>query len=246
MEDCMMDEKLKVIEALRQAAQAGDTHAQVVLGTMLASGEGDLQDSEEALSWLRRAADLGDATAMFNLGIIYEKGLGTSQDTGEAALWFWQAAEQGDTGAKIKLGTMLIKGQDFSRGSPVVQAIEASAERGHPYAQSFLARLHLDGIGVNQDDLTAEKWFRLAAEQGDESAIFNLGEMMVEGHTMETSEDEIAHWFFGLGRTCLLTGDLVKAFDCLVSIKRLNPGHFLAQRLEDEIEKVNQEWMRRD
>jgi TPR repeat protein len=183
---------------------------------------------------------------MFNLGIVYERGIGTSEDIGEAALWFWQAAELGDTGAKMKLGAMLLKGMGFSPDSPAVQAIEASAERGHPYAQSFLAKLHLEGLGINQDDSLAEKWFRLAAQQSDESAIFNLGEMMIEGRTMETSEDEIAQWFFGLGRSYLTSGDLVKAFDCLVSIKRIDPGHFLAQRLEDEIEKTNQDRMRRD
>jgi TPR repeat protein len=241
-----MDERKKKFEALKEAAMAGDVKAQVVLGTILASGEGLEQNLEEAFVWLRQAAEQGDMTAMFNLGIMYEKGLGTRQDINEGTLWFWQAAEQGDTGAKMKLGTMLIQGHGFSSNSPVVKAIEASAERGHPYAQSFFAKLHLDGIGVDQNDASAEKWFRLAADQGDESAIFNLGEMMVEGRTMGTSENEIASWFFGLGRSYLDAGDLVKAFDCLVSIKRIDPGHFLAQRLEDEIEKTNQSRMRDD
>jgi len=56
----------------------------------------------------------------------------------------------------------------------------------------------------------------------------------------------VIYWFFGLGRSYLITGDMVKAFDCLVSIKRIDPGNFLAQRLEDEIEKTNQDRMRRD
>ena len=241
----MTDEKVKEIKALRKAAEDGDVGAQTVLGTMLASGEGDLHDPGEAVTWLLRAAREGDTTAMFNLGIVYEKGLGTHQDQDEAALWFWQAAEQGDNGSRMKLGTMLLKGQGFSRESPVIKAIEASADKGNPYAQSFYARLYLDGSGVDQDDAAAERWFRLAADQGDESAIFNLGEMMVEGRTMETSEDEIGNRFFELGTAYLSEGDLVKAFDCLVSIKRVDPKHFLAQRLEDEIERANQDRMNR-
>ena len=241
-----MSERTKKIEALRQAAEDGDIEAQVAMGTMLASGEGGRHDPGEAVTWLRRAAQQGDTTAMFNLGVVYEKGLGTDQDQDEAALWFWQAAEQGDNGARMKLGTMLIKGLGFFPGSPATRAIEASADRGNPYAQSFYARLHLDGAGVEQDDASAERWFRLAADQGDESAIFNLGEMMVEGRTMETSEDEIGNRFFELGRFYLLNGNLVKAFDCLVSIKRVDPNHFLAQRLENEIERANQDRFRRD
>jgi TPR repeat protein len=246
MEDSGMDERQNEIEALRRAAQAGDTEAQVALGTALAAGEGGIKGQEEAFSWLRRAAAEGNTTAMFNLGIMYEKGLGTLVDNSEAVLWFWQAAERGDAGARMKLGTMLIKGQGFDPESHAVRAVEASAEAGNPYAQSFLAKLHLDGVGLDQDDEAAEKLFRLAADQGDESAIFNLGEMMVEERTEETSEDEIANWFFGLGRSNLDKGDVVKAFDCLVSIKRVDPGHFLAQRLEEEIEKANHERLKRD
>ena len=66
-----MDERQKAISALREAAEAGDTEAQVALGTALAAGEGGIQDHEEALSWLRRAAANGDTMAMFNLGIIF-------------------------------------------------------------------------------------------------------------------------------------------------------------------------------
>jgi TPR repeat protein len=241
-----MDERSKEIKTLREAAEAGDTEAQVALGTALAAGEGGFRDQEEALSWLRLAATSGDTTAMFNLGVMHERGLGTREDMEEAALWYWQAAEQGDEGARIKLGTMLIKGQGFSPGSPAVKAVEASAERGHPYAQSFLAKLHLEGIGVNRDDLAAERLFRAAAQQDSGSAILNLGEMAAEGRTVETSEDEIASWLFGLGRSNLKDGDLVRAFDCLVSIKRVDPDHFLAQRLEEEIEKANQERLLRD
>lgn len=241
-----MDERQKEIESLREAARTGDIEAQVTLGTVLATGEGGIKEQKEAVSWLRRAAASGDTTAMFNLGIVHEKGLGTAADRVEAALWFWQAAERGDTGARIKLGTMLIKGQGFAPGSPVVRAVEASVEAGNPYAQSFMARLHLDGIGVVQDDTAAEELFRLAARQGDESAIFHLGEMMVEGRSVQTSVDEIADWFFTLGRANLVKGDIVRAFDCLVSIKRIDPGHFLAQRLEEEIEKANKDRMRQD
>lgn len=241
-----MDDNKKEMEKLRKAAEAGDVEAQAALGTALVSGAGGVNGMEEAQSWLRRAADAGDTNAMFNLGILHEKGLGIPADNGEAALWFWQAAEKGDAGARMKLGTMLIKGQGFSPGSPVVGAIEASAEAGNPYAMSFLAKLHLDGTGVIQDDTAAEGLFRLAARRGNESAVYNLGEMMVEGRTEETSEDEIAEWFFGLARSTLEKGDIVKAFDCLVSIRRIDPDNFLAQRLEEEIEKANESRLRRD
>ncbi len=228
------------VEILRKAAEEGDSDAQSQLGTMLAAGEGVEQDPEEALSWLTKAAGQGNLTAIFNLGIIYEKGIGVSQDNEEAVFWFWQAAEKEDVGARMKLGTMLIKSQGFSVGSRAIQDIIASAESGLAYAQAFLGKLYLEGVGFEQDFGSAETWLRKAADQGDESGMFNLAEMMVEGMASMTSEEEAAQWFFDFGQKMLSEGNMVKAFDCLVSIKRLNPENFLARRLEDDIERASE------
>ena len=236
-----MSEIKEHIAELKKAAEAGVPEAQSQWGLLLATGDSVPQDIEKGLAWLRQAAEQGEITAMFNLGVILENGLDCEPDTDEAALWYWQAAELGDTQARMKLGTMLIRGRGFSAESPAVSAIEASAEKGLPYAQSFYAKLYLDGIGVEQNNETAEKWFRIAAAGGDESAIFNLGEMMATSMTVLTPEEELCQWFFDLGMKHLKTGDIVKAFDCLVGIKRIDPENFLAQRLEDDIERANQE-----
>ena len=234
----MVQEKDPLAELIK-AAEAGDPEAMSQLGTVLATADEKHRDLEGARRWLRAASEAGDLNAMFNLGVLYEKGLGVQADLSEAALWFWQAAEQGDSGARIKLGTMLIRGQGFATGSPVIQSVKASAEGGRPYAQTFLGKMFLDGVGLDQDDAQAESWFRKAAEQGDEGAAFNLVEMMTEGRTSETSEEELAAIFFDLGMAQLKNGNSVRAFDCLVSIKRISPRHFLAQRLENEIERAN-------
>jgi len=228
------------LSKLREDADQGDAQAQGQLGTMLVLGEVVTQDLDEALKWLKLAADQNDIASMFNLGIVYEQGLGVTVDPDEAGLWYWKAAEKGDAGAKMKLGTMLIKGVGFTPGSQVEQSVKASAEKGVPYAQAFLGKLYLEGIGVDQNDPGAEGWFRKAAEQGDESALFNLGEMMSENRTVEISEDEVTQWFYDFGMGFLRDGNVVKAFDCLVSIKRIIPDHFLAQRLESEIDRHNE------
>jgi len=232
--------KSEELKLLRKAAEDGNPEAQGQLGTLLALGEVVPQDLDEALKWLKNAAELGDLTAMFNLGIIYEQGLGVPCDLEEAGLWFWKAAEHGDTGAKMKLGTMLLRKTGFSPGSRVLDAIRSSAEEEFPYAQTFLGKIYMDGVGLEQDDAKAEYWFRKAVRQGDEGAMFNLGEMAAIARTTETTEDEVAQWFYEFGMTCLKNRNVVKAFDCLVSIKRVVPEHFLSQRLEAEIDRENQ------
>lgn len=240
-----MKDRGRELEKLREAAAKGDVEAQAALGTFLVSREGDPPGREEGVKWLLAAAQGEDITAMFNLGVAFEKGLGTDRNLDEATLWFWQAAERGDSGARLKLGTLLLKGMGFSEGSSTVRAIEAAARRGNPYGQSFFGKLYLDGVGMRLDDMEAEKWFKNAADQGEASAVFHLGEMMAQGRARETSEEEMATRFFELGRFFLSLGDLVKALDCLVWIKRLDPRHFLAQQLEGEIEEANRSRMDR-
>ena len=41
--------------------------------------------------------------------------------------------------------------------------------------------MHKNGWGVAQDDAEAARWYRLAAEQGDADAQFNLGLMYADG-----------------------------------------------------------------
>jgi hypothetical protein len=67
--------------------------------------------------------------------------------------------------------------------------------------------------------------------------------MMAQGLVMQTSGDQIAAMFFELGKTFISGGDLVKALDCLASIRTLDPGHYLARDLEERIEGANRKRM---
>ena len=55
--------------------------------------------------------------------------------------------------------------------------IRKAAEQGNIDASNNLGVMYLTGKGVPQDYTEAAKWFRMAAEQGDGRAQFNLGWM---------------------------------------------------------------------
>ncbi len=55
--------------------------------------------------------------------------------------------------------------------------------------------MYRDGLGVSQNDDEAFKWFRLAAEQGNEAAQTNLGAMYYQGHGVGQNYQEAAQWF---------------------------------------------------
>ena len=52
------------------------------------------------------------------------------------------------------------------------------AKQGNAKSQGNLGLMYYNGDGVPQDDRTAEKWWRLAAEQGGAVAQYNLENLL--------------------------------------------------------------------
>ena len=84
-------------------ADAGDTKAQVILGTMYIAGRGVPKDPVKGCLLLRSAAEHGDAVAQYRLGAALSQGVGGTRDLAEAARWIEKSAEQGYPDAQFKM-----------------------------------------------------------------------------------------------------------------------------------------------
>ena len=51
------------------------------------------------------------------------------------------------------------------------------------------------GRGVAQDDSAAMKWYRMAADQGDANAQYNLGVMYQNGQGVAQDDSAAIKWF---------------------------------------------------
>ncbi len=96
----------------RRAAEAGNTAAQLELGTFYdpltqpARG-GFTPEGARAADWYERAALAGVAEAQRKLGLLFAKGgAGLSADTAKARSWLQQAAAQNDADAKKALDAL--------------------------------------------------------------------------------------------------------------------------------------------
>ncbi|WP_277458144.1 tetratricopeptide repeat protein [Methylococcus capsulatus] len=103
------------LREFKQAAERGDSQAQVNLGNLYMKGLGVEQDYAAAGRWYRQAAEHGDPLGQSKLGILYYYGLGVDKNTDEAARWFLKAAEQGESGAAAVLGSMYAEGEGVIR-----------------------------------------------------------------------------------------------------------------------------------
>ena len=68
-------------------------------------------------------------------------------------------------------------------------------ERGHQSAQYNLGVLYSIGLGVDQDDVEASKWFRRAADRGLPAAQMRLGTAYLEGKGVPEDLKEAYFWF---------------------------------------------------
>ena len=59
--------------------------------------------------------------------------------------------------------------------------LRVRAKQGDANAQNNLGFMYAEGHGVQQDDVEAVRWYRLAVEQGNAQAQLNLGNMYMNG-----------------------------------------------------------------
>lgn len=147
---------------------------------------------------LEYAATQGDALALWKLGRMYAKGDGVPHDELKAFEYFSKIADENAdespdspnagvvASAFVALGSYFLEGISTTYVRPNVgRAHEmfhyAASYFGDPSAQYHLARLYLNGNGVEQNPRQAARWLNLAAEKGHYQAQALLGHLLVTG-----------------------------------------------------------------
>ena len=83
------------VRLYQESAEKGDSDAQYKLGLLYLTGNGALQDFDEAARWLKLAAEQGYALAQYELGLIYRTGHGFAIDPVKSYMWLNLAAAAG-------------------------------------------------------------------------------------------------------------------------------------------------------
>lgn len=63
------------------------------------------------------------------------------------------------------------------------------AETGDPAAQTLIAELYWNGLGIPEDQQKAADWYKFAAEAGGREAQFSLANMYLQGHVVEVDKE---------------------------------------------------------
>ena len=122
-------------------AEAGDTAAQLGLGTLYDLGQGVPRDPVIAYGWYRFAAAAGSPAAEFNVAAMCDTGDGVPRNVAEAATWYGRAAAHGNRRAQFNLGQLYAAGDGVPRNPEQAEAWFRAAAVDLPAAAEKLAAM---------------------------------------------------------------------------------------------------------
>ncbi len=185
----MIETIRRILPQLQQAAEQGNPEAQYHLAMLYGEGEGVALDYVKAGYWCHKASEQNHVKAMRTLAWLYANGYGFEQSDEKAGSFYQRLAELGDSRDQYFLGMLYSTGR-YNMPIDIGQTLywyQQSAHQGHVQAQYALAKLALEGKGVEQDNEVAFQWLSLASSQGHKKATEELKTLL-----KNLPEDEVA------------------------------------------------------
>jgi TPR repeat protein len=157
------DEQATMLEYFENVADAGDAHAQTMLGQLhLVGQQGVGRDHARAVQLLRRAVAQGgawagcsewvrhggsrpaaDHDAKAYLAYMYAQGVGVPRDTAMALQLYTDAAARGSTAAMTGLGQLYLLGLGVDQQpDKAFKHLSTAARSGSPHAQYYLGLMY--------------------------------------------------------------------------------------------------------
>ena len=174
------------------AAKQGFPRANFNLGNFYHNGLGVDQDTDQARQFYTVAADGGSLSAMNRLGLLFLESDNEFHDYQQALAWFERAAEGNSKYGFFNQARMYSEGLgvnvDLARALSLY--LEAS-NRGHGTASLKAAEMYAAGEGVAQDEEKSIQFLKLAALQGESSAVGQLNRLCKEEDRCGLTIDEV-------------------------------------------------------
>jgi hypothetical protein len=89
-------------------------------------------------------------------------------------------------------GIAAYKRADYAKALSIFKDL---ADHDYEPAQSDLASMYADGIGVPKDEQQAIYWWRKAGKNGDAKAVYNMALMYSDGKGVAKDDKEAAFWY---------------------------------------------------
>ncbi len=191
----------EAIRWFRSVADDESPTALAYMGWFREHGLGTSQDGNKAVVWYERAVAAGAEPYILHLAWMHLEGRLVARDRETAERWFHEGIERGMPQAKLAYGSVLYADllgsgvEDRTAvGTRAERLLLSALEDGEFAATRFLARMYLDGTGVEQDIDRGLNTVRLGAEAGDAAMQALLANILAEGRLLEKDLTRAHTW----------------------------------------------------
>ena len=196
----------EAVKWYRKAADNGRTEAMISLAMCYLEGIGVNQDKEEGIKLMQKASEKGDFAALRFMGDFYaDSSMGNN--CAKAMEYYSKASKEGDTSSVVAIGELLLDG-DCPGADMVGTArwMKDIADKGNGIACYFMARLYIDGKGVEQDYGKAMDYFikdadmQVNAGEKNCNSIRNLFVLYDMNKLTNTRKEKLLDWLEAVAR----------------------------------------------
>ena len=154
-------------------------------------------DHNKAFRLFQKAAKLGNSDAQCCMGCCFKNGYGTQVDYTKAREWYDVSSENGCARALRHIGFCYQEGIGVEKDiNKAMEWFDKAIELGDTNSMVIKGVLYYygkDGIIVNHSEGT--KWYKKAAESGDDDGMWRLANCFWKGIGVEKNYEEAFKWF---------------------------------------------------
>ncbi|MBR2909250.1 MAG: sel1 repeat family protein [Clostridia bacterium] len=183
----------KAFEYFTKAAGGNHSPSMYKLGMMYCRGEAVERDFSKALEWFKKAIkNDGDVDSVFSIATLYSNGWGVPQDKRKAFDLYMQAAFSDHPEAQAVLGVLYMSGVPGIEASPekAFQWSKTALNNGHKSGALLVGKLYLTGFGGEKDVEKGISYIKMAADNDDALACYELGNLYRKGEHLPQNYDE--------------------------------------------------------
>ncbi|MEW6508617.1 MAG: tetratricopeptide repeat protein [Bacteroidota bacterium] len=180
----LQDEKFSNL--LKEKIKSGDADAMFVWAGMAALGYNNQITEKQALDFLRTAVSKKHIPSMIELGLLYSSGSLVEKNRKKAAEYWEMAKSMGSKEAEIRITFLTISenSNNPNNGNDVKLLIN-SANNGSVLAQAYLGLCYEKGFSVKENRALAVRYYRSAAQRGNQAAMNSLKRLYDEIRPLE-------------------------------------------------------------
>lgn len=185
----------EAIRYLQMAADADVAKGLTELALCYEEGYGVEENSKKALEYMTKAAEQDYAYAQYKVGCYYLYGLGDiNTDYQESFKWMSQAAANQYPYALMELGDYYL--WDYGDTGEKEKAYEYYMKAAEQECVNEGLGICLEyGIGVEENEAEALKYYLKASEDGYSRAMYNAGRCYYHGYGIKENLNEAFRWF---------------------------------------------------